>query len=233
MDVGVGDADELPRRLRCFQDRYQCDVVLEQSAERRLLLGGVLQGLHEGESRLVELNLVLLHEGELVPPEERGAAVDGVGVVGEDLRGLLLEDGGVTCTLQLGREEMLVVVALHLLQAHDVRLVAQQLPQEVLLAVGPGEGPRRAVVEQLRARIEVRQQVVRQHGEPPARVGELHVWEAYGDHPARRGVGRGPDARGGDAPERGGFGAPGVRVHDGALVAEDEPDVVRAWGVAA
>jgi len=69
----------------------------------------------------------LLNQLEAVPPEESGAAVNGILVVRVDLGRLLLVDGDVACFLQLRLPELQEVVALHLLEAQDVRLVGQHL----------------------------------------------------------------------------------------------------------
>mmetsp|Transcript_8378 Transcript_8378/g.24021 ORF Transcript_8378/g.24021 Transcript_8378/m.24021 type:complete len:286 (+) Transcript_8378:635-1492(+) len=227
VDVGVGNADELPASRGCarrgrvngLQNGDERHVVLQKPAERRLLLVVHLQGLGEGLRRLVELHLVLLHQRKLVPPKERGTAVDGVRVLGEHLGGLLLVDGRVAGPLKLRRQEVLIVVALHLLQAEDVCLVAQQLAQEVLLAVGPGQGPRRAVAVRLGRGVEVGKNVVSEQAERS--VGFLGVWQDDRDQLARRWVGCGPHSGRGDAAGLRGLGAPTVAVHHHALIAED------------
>jgi hypothetical protein len=63
---------------------------------------------------------VLLNESESVASEEDGASVDGVGVVAEGVACLGLEHTVKAVRGQTRLEEVLKVVALHLLQTHQV-----------------------------------------------------------------------------------------------------------------
>ena len=64
--------------------------------------------------------LILLDQREAVLAEEGSAAVNGKLVCSIQLCGLLLVDGSVAVLLQLGHQELLEVVALHLLQKHGL-----------------------------------------------------------------------------------------------------------------
>ena len=159
-------------------DAIAREAYLEQAVQCRLLLLWVGERLRQGKGCLVELHLyeasavfqlrlhltrthttnnnfqgphlILLDQGEALTPEERRTAINGILVVGVDLSGLLFVDGHIPSFLQLRLPEVSVVVALDLLQAQDVRLVRQQLPQQVALAVVPVQGPGWAVVGEVR-----------------------------------------------------------------------------------
>ena len=65
---------------------------------------------------VITAHLILLDQGKAVAAEEGGAAVDGVRGTSIDLCRLLLVDRRVPMLLQLWRQELRKVVALHLLR---------------------------------------------------------------------------------------------------------------------
>mmetsp|Transcript_17134 Transcript_17134/g.51412 ORF Transcript_17134/g.51412 Transcript_17134/m.51412 type:complete len:220 (-) Transcript_17134:879-1538(-) len=143
MDVCICDADERAAcgslgwsMLHGLQHRNQRHIVLEQPAERRLLLVLVLEALCKAQRRLVELHLVLLDQAEALALVKCRTPVNRILVVGVKLGRLLLVDVVIAGLGKLRRPE-LKVVALDLLQAHDVCLVGEQLSQQVALAVVP------------------------------------------------------------------------------------------------
>ncbi len=84
------------------------------------------------------------------------------------------EDAVVVELLELWQKELMKLLGLELLQADDVRIERLDLVQDELLAVVPGERPRRTVAVVLPRRVLIAQHVVA-HGGEYARVLVLRV----------------------------------------------------------
>jgi hypothetical protein len=80
--------------------------------------------------------LVLLDEGEALPAEEGGAAINGVSVAGVHLGRLLLVNSGVAMLQQLRRQKVVEVVALDLLHIGGAEPSYEQLQRIVPYQVG-------------------------------------------------------------------------------------------------
>mmetsp|Transcript_9285 Transcript_9285/g.37566 ORF Transcript_9285/g.37566 Transcript_9285/m.37566 type:complete len:434 (+) Transcript_9285:533-1834(+) len=235
VDVGVRHAEQLTLTLRRLdagllqrlEHDDQRDVVLHQPVERVLLLGGPAERLHQRERRFVELHLVLLDQREPVLLEKDGAPVDDVRALAEHLRRLLLVHRGVASLGELPGEEVLEVVALHLLQTEDVRVVHDDLLEDVLPPVVPAQRPLRRVPVHLARGVEIREDVVREHRESPA-LAPVVSRDGHQVTPRRRR--RRDDSAGG---ERLGRAAPGAGggIHRDDLKLEQVPDVVHRGAV--
>mmetsp|Transcript_2003 Transcript_2003/g.8010 ORF Transcript_2003/g.8010 Transcript_2003/m.8010 type:complete len:433 (-) Transcript_2003:321-1619(-) len=235
VDVGVRHAEQLTLTLRRLdagllqrlEHDDQRDVVLHQPVERVLLLGGPAERFYQGERRFVELHLVLLDQHEPVLLEKDGAPVDDVRALAEHLRRLLLVHRGVASLGELPGEEVLEVVALHLLQAEDVRVVHDDLLEDVLPPVVPTQRPLRRVPVHLARGVEIREDVVREHGESPALAP---VVSRHGHQVTPRRRRRRDDSAGGERLGRAATGA-GGGIHRDDLKLEQVPDVVRRGAV--
>ena len=69
-----------------------------------------------------ELHLILLDQGKLVSFKESGAAIYGVRAASVQLCGLALVDGSVARLCELRQQEVVKVVALHLLPSHKASM---------------------------------------------------------------------------------------------------------------
>mmetsp|Transcript_46096 Transcript_46096/g.149775 ORF Transcript_46096/g.149775 Transcript_46096/m.149775 type:complete len:267 (+) Transcript_46096:699-1499(+) len=134
------------------------------------------------------------HDLELVSAVQDSASVH-LSVLPHELARLALVDSGVVVLSELRLEEVLEVVRLHLLQAHDVRAVVDQLAHDVAPPVVPRERPGGAVRVGVGGGVDLGEDVVREEGEAepvgvcPVRPGlakrHNHI-VSYEQHAARR-----------------------------------------------
>jgi hypothetical protein len=136
----------------------------------------VLGAIGGGHSDLIELDQIVLDELKARGLEEDGAAVHVLLVVlGHGLGARLgREDAVVVELLELGQEVLMKLLGLELLQTNDVRIQGLDVLENELLAVVPGQGPRRTVAVVLPRGVLVAQDVVA-HGGEYARVLVLRV----------------------------------------------------------
>ena len=165
--------------MRCghLEEDHLRHVVLEQPIERPLVVPVPLS------RDCVELNvqLPLRHDRELVAAVEDGAAVH-LAVLAHEFTRLAFVHARVRVLVELGRQKVLEMVSLHLLQAHDVCAVGKDLTQDVAPPEVPRQRPGGTVRVRVGRRINLGQQVVREQREPqPARVRARRAWLAEGD----------------------------------------------------
>mmetsp|Transcript_39690 Transcript_39690/g.79327 ORF Transcript_39690/g.79327 Transcript_39690/m.79327 type:complete len:256 (-) Transcript_39690:258-1025(-) len=146
-----------------LQQQYLRHVVLEQPIEGALVVGVALP------CDRVELDLVhaVGHHGKLVPSVEDGAPIH-LAVLAHELTGLALVHASVVVLGEFGFEKILIVVGLHLLQAHHVRAVVDQLAKDVAPTVVPRQRPCRTVRKRLGRRVDLGEHVVREERETEA-----------------------------------------------------------------
>mmetsp|Transcript_36290 Transcript_36290/g.95673 ORF Transcript_36290/g.95673 Transcript_36290/m.95673 type:complete len:250 (+) Transcript_36290:1190-1939(+) len=173
-----------------LEEQHLRHVVLEQPVKRPLVVAMPLP--RDG----VELDVegAIGHDLELIAAVEDGAAVH-LAVLSHELARFTFVHARVVELLELGQQEVFKMVRLHLLQAHNVGAVVDDLSQDVAPSKVPRQSPGGAVGVSVRRSVDLSEQVVRQQRKTqPASVRARRAGLADRDdnvvaheqHPARR-----------------------------------------------